>query len=167
MNSRWRGENIREIASASLLEEMQIAGHSLRTDYSRTVNLWQKYFPGNFKIFLFDDLLDNSANFLTTIQDYIGIKRFVNQKILDKKSNADRKKVEIPSEVQKFVVAEYAETINKFRICSTWYKRALAELTDVAAPLINVGDRGRKQYCSPKREDWLAERVETAAAHSR
>jgi hypothetical protein len=113
MNYRWRGENVREISSASLLKEMRIASHYLRTDYSRTINLWHKYFPGDFKIFLFDDLIENSASFLTTIQDYIGVKRFVNKKTLDKKSNADRKKIEIPTEIQKFVLAEYAETINK------------------------------------------------------
>lgn len=112
MDYRWKGENIREISSASLLKEMNIATHYLRTDYNRTVNLWQKYFPDNFKIFLFDDLLDNSENFLTKIQDYIGVKRFANKKILDKKSNSDQKKIEIPTEVQELFLAEYAETIN-------------------------------------------------------
>jgi hypothetical protein len=113
MNSRWRGENIREISSAAIFEEMRIDSHSLRTDYSRTINLWQKYFPDDFKIFLFDDLIENPAGFLTTIQDYIGVKRFVDKKTLDKKTNADKKKIEIPDELQQFVLAEYAETINK------------------------------------------------------
>jgi hypothetical protein len=112
MDYRWRREDINETSLAVVLREMHIPTHYLRTDYNRMVTLWQKYFPGNFKIFLFDDLLENPINFLSTIQDYIGVKRFANKKTLDKKSNADKKKIEIPEKIQRVFLEEYEETIN-------------------------------------------------------
>lgn len=107
MNYRWKREDICEQSSALLSREMQIATHYLRTDYIRMINLWQKYFPENFKIFLFDDLLENPANFLTAVEDYIGVKRFVNKDTLGKKSNADKEKIAMPAEVKKIFLAEY------------------------------------------------------------
>ncbi|HFD32711.1 MAG TPA: sulfotransferase [Gammaproteobacteria bacterium] len=111
MNYRWKGGDIQHVNLAVLAKEMRIASHYLRTDYSRMIKLWEKYFPNNFKIFLYDDLRENPACFLASIEEYIGINKFINPKILVTKSNADKRRIKMPSEVKKFLLSEYTETI--------------------------------------------------------
>ncbi len=113
MNYRWKGENIQQVDLAVLSQEMRIASHYLRTDYSRMVKLWGKYFPSNFKIFLYDDLREDPACFLAKIEEYIGINKFIVPELLATRSNADKKQVEMPLGVREFLVSEYTKNIHK------------------------------------------------------
>ncbi len=117
MNYRWKEENIQQVDLAILSKEMRIVSHYLRTDYYRMVKLWDKYFAGNFKIFLYDDLRENPACFLSRIEEYIGINNFINPEILVTRSNADKKSIAMPSDVKKFLWAEYAEVIHNLESC--------------------------------------------------
>lgn len=111
MHYRWKGGNIRNQDLESLVAEMRTASHYLRTDYARMVTLWQKYFE-NFKIFLFDDLCENPVRFLFEIEDYLGIKQFSYFKTLEKKCNADKEQVVLPTEIRKLLLSEYADAMN-------------------------------------------------------
>jgi len=113
MYYRWKGGNIQNVDLTSLTREMRTDSHYLRTDYCRILKLWKKYFDGNFKIFLYDDLRKDPAFFLSTIEEYIGISKFVNYQTLVGKSNADEEQIEMPSEVRKILYSEYIDEINQ------------------------------------------------------
>jgi len=123
MNYRWKKENIQQVDLTMLSREMHMDSHYLRTDYPRMIKLWGEYFADNFKIFLYDDLREDPADFLSRIEKYIGINKFIDPKILTAKSNADKKTISMPSGVRKFLLYEYTEIIHNLESCLPGIKK--------------------------------------------
>ena len=92
---RYRNIDIRKDEEEAIIRELQRPFMALKTDYSRILELWSKYFDANnFKVFFYDDLVDNKVLFLGDVCRYIGIRDYQwTSPQLNKVSNKDNEKI--------------------------------------------------------------------------
>ncbi|MFE8071665.1 sulfotransferase [Marinobacteraceae bacterium S3BR75-40.1] len=98
MNYRWRGEQLDEDI-ASLRQELLKPSNRIRSAYASIIPLWESYFEGRFKVFFYDNLVANPEAFLQSICRYLEIDETWQSPVLDTRSNADNKNINIPSEL--------------------------------------------------------------------
>lgn len=109
---------------------------TLRSDYTRTMDLWTNYFPKEqFFIGYYDDVENNPEKLFTDILNFLGTDRILITNSINEKVHVS-KKYEMPNEIKKYLAKKYqplikelAETIGGPTI--TWLKEAEEILTKV------------------------------------
>ena len=71
---RYRNIDIRQCDASEIVDEIRLPFMALKSDYSRMIKLWETHFDEDmFKVFFFDDLINDSESFLLDICKFIGI----------------------------------------------------------------------------------------------
>lgn len=110
---RWKGNDIQASDIEKLKNMLQEPSYKLRSNYCFIVKYWQEMFGNNFQIFLYDDLRADPKAFLYSIQDFLGVKHYVFDNRLLKKSNADKDALKQPKAINTFLRDNYKKDIEE------------------------------------------------------
>ena len=99
---RFKKLNISDVDVSLLINEVQKPYLVHRSDYSRMIETWKKYFDEKtFAVFFYDDLVKAPDKLLEDICQFIGVTEAGwSSPLLEKKYNSDRKKVIMPEQVR-------------------------------------------------------------------
>ncbi len=130
MAYRWRQDNVESTDIDQLLIELNSPTNRLRTDYNNALTLWSRYFGDRFKVFLYDDLRENPEQFIYSVEKYVGISQYIDRQTLHKLSNADQKKISMPSKLRTTLNNVYLknlDTLDEFSpgLKNRWSKQEL------------------------------------------
>lgn len=98
---RYRNIDIRDCDTSKITDELRMPFMALKSDYSRMIKLWETHFDKNmFKVFFFDDLVNDSESFLLETCKFIGIDvsewRPANPA---QATNTDKAEISIPNDI--------------------------------------------------------------------
>ncbi|MBT6687196.1 MAG: sulfotransferase [Bacteroidetes bacterium] len=119
------------------IEEFQIfiqdIGASLRSNYVRTLSIWESVFPPEqFYINFYDNVQNNPQEFLTRIFEFLGVpenSKHVPKKLRKKVNSSERYKIDIPIEIEHEIVrmnlAQLEELHLRFGgVTTKWWERS-------------------------------------------
>lgn len=101
--------------NSNILSEMQRPYMVHKSDYSRMIETWRQYFPDDkFGIYFYDDLVADDATFIRQICQFIGLKDSGwTPPHLDRRSNKDRKQINMPADIKGAVSRYYLPELEK------------------------------------------------------
>lgn len=114
MLQRWRGMDIGRVELEAILQDTRQPSQRLRSDYARIVPLWAERFGSDFRVLLYDDLVDDPAAFLASVAEFLDIEGRLNHSRLEQRSNRDPARRPMPAEVRSFLEETYAAEIREF-----------------------------------------------------
>ena len=117
--------------TSSILSEIQKPYMALKSDYSRMVETWRAYFADDmFGIYFYDDLVADNASFIHKVCQFIELNDSGwSPPNLDKKSNKDRKQINMPAMIKSSVSRYYLPELEKLSSmigghARTWLRNA-------------------------------------------
>ena len=130
---RYRKMDITQEDVSLILNEMQLPYMMLKSDYSRMIETWRRYFSDDmFGIYFYDDLIADNASFFHRICQFIELDdcRW-SPPDFDKRSNKDRKQINMPAVIKRSVSRYYLPELEKLSSMVgghsvTWLKNAQA-----------------------------------------
>ncbi|PHQ26356.1 hypothetical protein CLH62_01795 [Marinobacter guineae] len=113
MNYRWRNEKIGEDIE-SLRRAMLKPTNQIRSSYSNTVPTWERQFGDRFRLFFYQDLVNDPKSFLASILDFLQVDSNWQSPAIEEHSNADNNRVKIPEELYSSLATMIAEDVEFF-----------------------------------------------------
>lgn len=100
MYYRWLDRPLDSVSPETAVKFASDARNRLRTDYPRMVRSWRRQFNDDFRVFLFDDLLESSTAFLDAICRFLGLTPLDPDEVSGGRSNADPSDRSMPREIR-------------------------------------------------------------------
>lgn len=131
--------DIREISNEKYLKQVNTFGNLSRTNYIRTLSIWETVFPKDqIHLDFFDNLKEDPEAFILRIYNFIGVnsdRKFISKKLHKAENSAGNNKIIIPQivarEVAKNNVTQLEELSKRFGGHTTnWLKRAQKILSE-------------------------------------
>ncbi len=113
MNYRWRSEKIDEDIE-SLARDMLKPTNRIRSSYSNIVPTWERQFGDRFRLFFYQDLVNDPKSFLASILDFLQVNSNWQSPVIDEHSNADNNRVKIPEELYSSLARAIGEDVEFF-----------------------------------------------------
>jgi hypothetical protein len=113
MMHRWKGVDISETRPDAILAAFRRPSQRLRTDYSRMIRAWTHEFGDRFRVFLYDDLIDDPAGFLEEVAHFIGLPGDLRHDRLGERSNAAPERLPIPPKLAAGLEEEFRGSIEE------------------------------------------------------
>ena len=134
MLHRWRDRRPDAADVDRLLDEAREPSHRLRGDYPRIVDLWRDAFGDRFRVFLYDDLVDDAPRFLERVCRFLGAEGPPDDSRVARRSNRDPRRVPMPDALAARLEREYADAIAALYrrvpgVADRWLGRDAAETT--------------------------------------
>lgn len=98
---RYRNKDIKKCNTDEIIEELKLPFMALKSDYSRMIRLWKAQFKEDmFKVFFFDDLVNDNEAFLLNVCQFIDVDMNEWQPSNpDKATNRDKAEIAIPNDI--------------------------------------------------------------------
>jgi len=135
--------HLTSLSTKELIEVINEPGFELRSDYTRTLRLWKKYFPEN-RIFVgfYDELKEKPTDLLIRVFEFLGVEpssAYIPDSVSQRVNVSPKKN--IPDELYHYLAAKYHPMISELSEEFGGYAKVwLEELDGIVSTSVSVGN---------------------------
>ena len=113
--AKLRRRNAKKVPEAEFIQFFQSNGTHMRTNYLRSLSIWESVFPPEqIYIDFFDNIQENPREVLLRVFEFLGVEArtdFISEDLSKKIGTTDRFRIEIPSDFEILIAEKYIDQL--------------------------------------------------------